>query len=302
MATMVAIVGEQPMPILLPARRLNPEATLLICSDMTEPVAKRLAKLIPNSQIKKSKASAYALQQYTDEIQALVQGQKDLIFNLTGGTKIMALAAFAVATQTASPFVYYESEKHKSVLHQYHFDNGLPTLSESLSLPGLISAADYLNAHLPAFHEDGFSKAEGGFFEKAVYDALRLDPQYEVLAGVRPEGVANQIEIDLVVRSGNLVGIMEVKQGDAEGKGPKAGLDQLAMAGGRDYLGTYTEKFLVTARSLIGQANRVKILAAERKIHVVEIPDYQIGKPLSKSSTDKLQRVVREKLLGIVAR
>lgn len=42
-----------------------------------------------------------------------------MIFNLTGGTKPMSLAAFLVAFQRKAPFVYFQTEGGHSLLFHY---------------------------------------------------------------------------------------------------------------------------------------------------------------------------------------
>ena len=114
---------------------------------------------------------------------------------------------------------------------------------------------------------------------------------FEVLANVRPDGVQDQIEIDLAIRYKNQVGIAEVKSGDRH---PKRGLDQLAMAGSREYLGTYTEKFLFTANAPI----KIRKLADSRQITIIELPFNQDVGQLDPTDAARLCTTVREKLCG----
>ena len=164
-------------------------------------------------------------------------------------------------------------------------------------IPPVITAAEYLRAHLPGFIEEGFSRdkqgalTEGGYFEKAVYSALksRFD---EVLAGVRPQGVGDQIEIDLVIRCGNQVGIAEVKLGG--GESPKRGLDQLKMAGEPTYLGTYTIQFLIVAQPRLQKD--LAILARQRNIEFIPLPNYRAGLPLIKADAERLANTIHKNL------
>ena len=218
------------------------------------------------------------------------------IVNLTGGTKMMMLAAFALATQRNWDFVYLESEHSPQSLHRYSIARGHLRQKEKSPLPELISAADYLNAHLPGFREEGFSRDDrgnltlGGCFEQAVCHALQ--GHFEVLSGVRPQGVADQIDIDLVVRSGNQVGIAEVKLGGGVDR-PKQGIDQLSTAGGRVYLGTYTSKFLITAAL---PATSIKRLATERQVTIIPLPRYEDGFPLSTDEQARLVTAIKQQL------
>lgn len=294
MTTLLHILGEQPMPILLPDRFLRPERSLLVCTTRSEPVAQRLKRLIPHGQIEL--VEPYDLPAILAELGKLLPAGEQAIVNLTGGTKMMMLAAFALAMQRGWDFVYLESEHPPAILDRYSVGSGGLKRQARHKLPALITAADYLNAHLPGYRETGPSRDEqgrltiGGRFEQAIQDALK--DHFEVLAGVRPEGVANQIEIDLVIRLGNRVGIAEVKLG-ADGERPKQGIDQLSTAGGRAYLGTYTSKFLITGSR---PARSIEQLASERGVTIIALPGYDDGFPLREGEQTRLLNIIREKL------
>ena len=293
---LLSLVGEQPIPSLLVSRHLRPERTVLVCTTDTDPVARRLQRLIGAADL--VRVQPYNLRATYNAMQRAIGDAPDVVFNLTGGTKPMSLAAFALAEGRRGPFVYLQSQGPTSLLFRYGFDGDLPELAGQETLPPLITAADYLHAHLPGYREAGFSRAadgeltDGGRFERAVYEAL-VHRGFEALTGVRPEGVANQIEIDVVIRAGNQVGIAEVKLGDRTGEGPKAGLDQLAMAAGREYLGTYVAKFLVTARRL---PPAVETLATARGIRTIALPGYRDGRPLNRADADLLESGLRQRL------
>lgn len=296
MATMIALVGEQPMPVLLPALYLKPTETILVYTKTVEKVSTRLSKmLLPSRSLL---VDPYKIAETINILESTLKGNTDLVFNLTGGTKLMAIAAFALVAKTKSQFVYLQSEGKPPVLKQYQFgQQGLEQIKTE-TLPTLITAKDYLNAYLPSFRQEGFSKDEkgnlniGGRFEKVICEALQTNG-FEVLAGVRPDGVSDQIEIDLVIRLNNQVGIAEIKLGDREGKGPKSGIDQLSTAGGREYLGTYTSKFLILANSL---PLRLRDLAVKRGVTVIDNIQYLDGKPLSRRDTENLVTRIKETL------
>jgi hypothetical protein len=194
-------------------------------------------------------------------------------------------------------FVYLESERLPATLYRYSFASGGLRQKEKTPLPALITVKDYLDAHLPGVRSEGFNRdrsgalSDGGVFEQAVHDALR--PQVdEVLAGVRPEGVADQIEMDLVIRIGNQVGVAEVKLGGGEER-PKQGIDQLSTAASREYLGTYTARFLITANPLAGSILR---LAKEKQVTVVTLKEYRLGAALRPSDQRRLVEAVRARL------
>jgi len=294
---LISLIGEQPIPNLLPIRALQPDENLLVYTDKTEPVARRLRAIISGGPDLGCdlQVPAYHFDRTLAALRAAMPGTGEVVFNLTGGTKMMALAAYALAVQTGRPFVYIENQRSR--LARYGFEDGGPVLQSSQELPALIDAGDYLNAHLPGFAVEGYSRdekgrlSEGGQFEAAVHQALasRLD---EVLAGVRPAGVASQIEIDLVLRCGNAVGIAEVKLGG--GDSGKRGLDQLKMEGESTYLGAYTSQFLITAAFKL--RDPIRTLAYKRGVHIIQIPNYKPGQPLSRPDADRLAREIRQVL------
>ena len=54
MPTLLALIGEQPTPTLLPERFLRPERTLLLGMERLRPAAKRLLHLLPHATIEET--------------------------------------------------------------------------------------------------------------------------------------------------------------------------------------------------------------------------------------------------------
>lgn len=300
MPTLISLVGEQPMPVLFPARYLKPDTVILVCSDKTTPVAERLSGILSRDcTCTMTTIEPYRLPHTISELRQALPPNEQLIFNLTGGTKPMSFAALLLAGQTEARIVYLESEDKKKLLYSYHFKNNeIHADSDSPeALPTLISADDYLRAHVKHYSIIGYNRDEksgkispGGQFEQCVEMVLK-SAGMEVLTGVKPASVGEQIEIDHVIRIDNNVGIAEVKLGGEEGQ--KKGLDQLAMAGGREYLGTYTSKFLIIARSL---NRRLHDLARERGISIIEVGYNDRRNELSPQGKHKLISEIERKL------
>ncbi len=295
---LISLIGEQPIPNLLPIRALRPEENLFLCTSKTQARAAFLRRLI-DSPAADLLVDPYAFDATLRKLQERLAERQDVLFNLTGGTKMMALAAYALAAQRRLPFIYLESEKHANLLYRYTFLDGLPYLQEKTTLPALINTAEYLSAHLPGFELHDFPRDEhgrlndGGLFEQAVYQSLK-GRGLDVLSSIRPLGVGHQIEIDLAFRLENQVGIAEVKLGGSEGG--KRGLDQLKMAGEPTYLGAYTAQFLIVAAPrLLGRAST---LAAQRNITVIPLPEYAAGQPLPRPAAERLYETIRQKLTG----
>ncbi len=293
MTTHLALVGEQPMPVLLIDRFLRPARTVLVCTTRTQKVAARLQRVLGAACTIAPHVEPYELDQVVKLLNEQPASAEEVIVNLTGGTKIMMLGAFAHAMQRKQRFVYLESERPPQRLHSFAFGNvGIAqTLAE---LPTLITADDYLRAHLAGYRCEGYSRepdgtlTEGGYFEQAINAALA--PHFEVLAGVKPAGVGDQIDIDLVIRHGNQVSIAEVKLGRG-GEGPKKGIDQLSTAGSREYLGTYTRKLLITAGYL---GAGIEALAKEKRVTTLQVDGYRHGHPLRASSAQRLVQQVKD--------
>lgn len=287
MATaMILLVGEQPVPNLLPARHLQPDAAVLVYTDRTRQVAENLKALLePGCRCWLCQVHPYRIHEIQQELDASLTtmvGDHALIFNLTGGTKPMALGAFRVARIRGSPFVYLQTEGNRSLLYHYAFDGDKIVLQSADELPVTISLDDYLRMYLGAYT----CEEPRTDLEQQVVDALQSTPGIaEVITGLRPQGLEAQ-EIDFVVRCGNQVGIGEVKT-----KGAKRGIDQINAVAEQRYLGTYLRKFLVSGEP-VDRNN--KNLARAYRIEVIELPSY--------GETGMLSPEDRQKLAGIVLR
>ena len=299
--TLITLVGGQPIPSLLPIRALQPERVLFVHTGTgsrgTEPVACRIARLTSSAQCDFVAVKPYDLQVIRSRIADRLLDEEPAIFNLTSGTKIMTLAAYGLAAERGAPFVYLRTEGRRgrdlqSVLYRYAFREGGPVSETSVTLSGdLLSLDAYLKAHWDhGYTENGFSQAAGGAFEEAVYRALDgwVD---EIKAGVRPNGFKDQVEIDLVIRCGNQVGIIEVKR-SGRGESGKKGVDQLTTAAARELSGIYTARFLIT-----GGSNREEYKQAARKlgIRVVDLFGARGGQ-LSQDAITKLQQAIAEQM------
>lgn len=268
MNLLVSLIGEQPVPNLLPIRYWKPSRVAFIYSGRTREVARRLEVMLRQGDIEVSRCevNAYDLPGTYRAIKDKLRetGEADVAVNLTGGTKIMSLAAYQVAFEDGFPFLYLQSEGQINYLYTYHFEDGsISKQVEIITLPPLLTIDDYLRVHVGNYCTWESSDP----FEAAVSEALagRLD---EVVQGVR---IGDVLEIDLVLRHGNQVGVAEVKSGRRAQT--KDGIDQLSTATAREYLGTYTAKFLIVDRSWEVQTE-LQALAKERNIHLVHLPSY----------------------------
>src|SRR5260370_39003487 len=99
MALMVALIGEQPLPNLLPVRRYQPDAVLLVYTERTKGVYERLVAML------KQETKVYGLETSAYDVVAIVKAldtrleeqdlvNQTLIYNLTDGTKKIERAGY----------------------------------------------------------------------------------------------------------------------------------------------------------------------------------------------------------------
>jgi hypothetical protein len=242
---MIALVGGQPLPNLLPVKHYHPDALVLLYTETTETVYNRLCQTVrATTRVHPLKVDPYDIVAIETELHkcldaSFVSGYR-LLFNLTGGTKAMALAAYRVAEQRQAEVLYLESERGQSLAYRYDWSNGTLHVGQKETLPACLTLSDMLNAHLGPgmWQEHGASRQEGSLFEEAIAAVLRPHVD-EVMVGVKT--LDAQIDIDLVVRRGNQFGAIEAKTGKSAGT--LEGLKQLNTNSAQ--LGIYTARFYV---------------------------------------------------------
>ena len=296
MMVLIQLIGAQPLPNLLPPMYLKPDKTILVYTSRTEEVKRNIESIIGPCQ--SLVCDPYDIERLVEALRSELSSQPEaeLIFNLTGGTKAMVLAANQVALQRNAQIVYLESEHNQNVLYAYRYDDQRSLrLQSRIELPALISIDQFLDAYLGRgqWEEKGPSRDIGGQFEQAVADALRAKlPQAEVKQGIRflgkPDGTYKQADLDIVVRCGNQFARIECKS-----QGRAMTLDaakQLNMWS--ELLGIYTRKFI----AMSGSANpdHAAVYAATRT-QVIELPSFN-GQSLSTQDQAKLANEIAKAL------
>lgn len=283
MTPMVALIGEQPVPNLLPLLHVSATDGLLVFTQRTAPQKDRLNRVLKGrTQIHELEAPPYDIAEINRRLEERLSGlgwnSPDLVFNLTGGTKAMAFAAYDLAVRWQKDFMYFQTEGGRSLVYRYATASGSPVLIGVPEQVGtLLTIDDYLRLHAKDYNEEGTKEP----FEKMVYDALKASPLIsEVRAGIR---TLSPLEIDLVIRCGNQIGIAEIKH-----HAKKQGIDQLHSASEQRHLGTYAFKFLISAAP-VDQNN--KDLADAYKIEVIELTSAASGS-LSSDDADRLVQTV----------
>lgn len=261
MTLMIQLVGGQYFPNVLPVRHFHPEKVLLVYTDGTSKQYQHLKVFLESeTAIEALKTDAYDIQSIRSQLSTAIQqflskdqfltAAPELLFNLTGGTKGMALAAYQVALQYNIPIFYLESESGQTKVYCYSWVNSQPDLKSQELLPEYLSLRDVLDLHLGQGKDaEGKeiwntrpNKDIGGLFEQAIAQVLDSHG-YEVICGVKTH--RNNLDIDIIIRYQNNVGIIEAKTDERKEKHPKLdGVKQLRTAVG-SLRGTYTRQFLV---------------------------------------------------------
>lgn len=287
MTRMVALIGEQPAPNLLPLLHVAATDGLLVFTQRTARHKDRLKRVlqgrVPPEELETPPYDIIEIgHRLEKKLVALGWNTPDLVFNLTGGTKAMAFAAYDLAVRWRSEFLYFQTEGARSLVYRYATVSGSPLLiGAPEEVRTLLTIDDYLRLYAEGYKEEGTKEP----FEKMVYDALKASPLIsEVRAGIR---TLTALEIDLVIRCGNQIGIAEIKR-----HAKKQGIDQLNSASEQRNLGTYASKFLISAAPV--DPNN-KDLADAYKIVVIELPSAASGS-ISTDDTDRLVQTITRTL------
>ncbi len=271
------LIGEQPIPNLLPILYLQPDETVILFTDKTFDVANRLIRVIKKSSNiktipKRLKINAYDIGSILNTLSTAykVSSNNEYIFNITGGTKLMSIGMFQFAVQNNGKVIYLKSEEKKNLLYTMTFGRNEELLTNIKELPELLNVDLFLKAHLVGYelYKPKNENDYGIEYENAIINLMKKN-NFEIMQGVKPEREGDQVEIDAVFRlkGTNNVAIAEIKVGDSKMERPKKGIDQLSTAGSREYLGIYTKKFLITSRKL---NERIKQAAVKHNIIVID--------------------------------
>ena len=249
---LLSLVGDQPIPILLADRALKQTEHLLAYTERTQRVADNLRALLRHAKPLPLE-DAYDLAAIHDVFERAYR--PGMTFNLTGGTKPMAWAGYDVARHHAAQVVYLESEKKQTWFYHIHFlDQSVQQTRETLG--DLISLSHYLQAHglkeearLPASNVQEVALKH--FLETQVDECL---PNLKFPA----------FEVDFLIRRGNHAAVIEAKSGATK----RFGIDQLTTITGREYLGTYTGRIWVVAKT---PGRQLRDLAEAYQIEIVAV-------------------------------
>ncbi len=282
MTTLLSLVGEQPIPILLVDRALQPARHILAHTERTHRVARNLKPLLPHADLLPLE-NAYDLAAIRRCFEQ--KYHPGMVFNLTSGTKPMAWAGFEVAQRHHAQIVYLESQGKQSRLHTLGFV-GNDVRQDARGLNTLLDIKTYIRAHgLQIESHLTFSNGQ----EVALYHFLQ-DAVDECLPNLKFPA----FEIDFLVRRGNQVAVIEAKD---KKKSSRFGIDQLTTITGREYLGIYTGRIWIV-KNMPGKD--LLDLARAYRIEVVQvsIQDHNTGRwRLTPESQRRLSQVL-DQVLG----
>lgn len=263
---LVCLIGEQPVPNLLPIRQYRPKKVVLVHSTKTAGISKNLERILTGVDVTQAKiTNAFDIVKSVKEMLGhlsviKIPSETKLAFNITGGTKAMSQAAYIIAQKVRAPILYLQSEGRQSKYYFYRFDNSLQGLS-SVTLDGLsspttellskyLSIDDYLRVH--GLSKPKYKKPSNPFEEQVT--SILENEFSEIRRNIR---VTKSLEIDMILRSRNNYAVAELKTGkDARTKAP---IDQLVGATSREFLGTYTNRILILdQKPSVGNAELAK--------------------------------------------
>ena len=269
---MFCFVGEQPASNFIPLKVLEPKQVIFFHTDLTERTSHLLNEAFQNRGAVKP-IEPYDVIKNIESITTLVEanlnvGKNKMAFNLTGGTKLMVLPGFHVCQKYNIPFCYLQSEGGINFLYTYSWEQGQPTLQTREPLSDVITLEEYIKIHIGNKYT---TRENMDKYERLVLNCLK-DKVDEIMNNVC---LGKSLEVDLIFRVGNQVGIAEIKTKNKALK--KEGIDHLSNVGGREYFGTYTKKFYIIDREY--PENNME-LAETRGVVVIELINSENTKDL----------------------
>lgn len=254
---LLCLVGEQPIPNLLPILHICPRQVVLVATQHSGSVrvANALNMLLCEKGIESvifQLTREYSIEGSYLELDLMLNqaGIRPTHINLTGGTKAMSLAAFQLAKNRNIPCYYLESnQKARNQLYVSQFENeaakqvSIETINEMISLDDFIKAFGY----------QASAKEPRDKLEIAVCTAIRDYRLFEVKAGVEFDTKKNS-DIDIMLRHEDRYAVIEVKRVVREWcenckakikPKPKQALEQIVTISEQRIFGTYTNRILV---------------------------------------------------------
>ncbi len=314
---MICLVGDQPVPNLLPFLHYRPARMLLVHTERVAPAANLAAvvKKLGGCEVEFCSVPPYRIAEATEAIEGkigeLVENgwrTDELMFNLTGGTKAMVLAGYQVANRhLGCPLIYVESERNFSYCYEYQIEGGrLTPQGEAIELTSLLNIDLYLSVMGVTYKPHGFNdsqkRQDGTIFQNEVAVVLEQAKADGLLGDVLPSQdlMPGHIDADVIVLLGNKLGVIEVKHKKLVGKDANnithgsAGINQLMTLAEPRYLGTYAVRIYVGNCPLGPTTAEV---ARARGVYHIQLSSWD-GTQFSADDREKLVREVIAAMQG----
>jgi Holliday junction resolvase len=270
---LILLAGGQAAPNLLPVRHFQPQHVIILHTDFpkSEQGARNLKQRIDAPVVELVPIPAYEPGACTEAIRAILEKCPGALVNVTGGTKPMSMAALIASQQTGGQPFYVHSQQVQTVIDFYGFDDkGTPAIQATMTIQDTITIDDYLTVYFgESYQYTGYGGGPGEAFERAIHEVLAPPTSDEIKVGWKHNSGA--VDVDLIVRCNNQIGVVEVKSGRKART--SEGIKQLAVAGGQRFFGTYVKRFLVVDQDWSDLSNN-RALAEAIEINVIELPAY----------------------------
>ena len=298
--TMVNFIGEQPVPNYLPVKwgikHLGIERVVNLYTDRTKRINDRLEKIYNGKlgiETNSLKVNPYDISGLISKLDEILSDLPSSIFNLTGGTKPMTFAGYSVSMNRNIPFLYFQSEGGKMKIRMYEVNSGTIKPLEPIEIEDdIYTLEEYLKIHFGEFNPEK-KRGHGGYFkdrdigqriEKEIVQALK-DHGIEVFPGVN---IPPDIQIDLFVKYGHNVGIVEVKR-----TLKATAINQIALPSRQVRLGTYIRRFVIGGpprdeKELQNIVDRAEIGG----VYIIQLNSLQNAN-LSKEDKEKLYKEIK---------
>ena len=293
MKTIIALVGEQPLPNVIPVKHYLPSRLILAYTknERSTLIAKRIEGFFgdqPKVDLLELENGYNIDQIYSRLYQFIRQNELgELLFNLTGGTKPMSFAALELAQELKCQAFYYQSENNLSQLHLYDLSAGSLKYQEPISIDVNLEVEDVLKLFVDKYHEKNFENA----FEEQVFNILKnLGKEYSALHNVYLDDVGPNVEVDWILCYKNKLAV-----GDVKSQVKKSGIDQVNGVTDQRTLGTYTKKFIISARE---PDDNNRLLAEAYRIKVIVVPSANNNGTLSDEDRQKIVEEIRKEMEG----
>lgn len=303
---LVSLVGHQPLPLLLAIRHIKPTKVIFLYSNaaLVKQRKDNLIQLLPAGVEPIDPVitvDPWYMRSVPDRLQVLLEDcglqNAEIICDLTGGTKAMAIGLAEFAAKGSHRVIYLESDSSDPLLQQYKHQHGqLQRIAKAQPVACELSIADFLKVYLgnvsmtPVLPRD--PNSDGALFEAAIragFEYLQQNDELdEICYAIKP---MQSEEIDLILRRGHRLAIVECKQGKEAGSA--YGLLQLNNLASERYLGTYTGKILAVA--LTYPPNNVR-MAEAHGVHLLEFPLWQKGNEWSNGDLQSFRKAVKATL------